>query len=789
MRLSGISWGIVLSAAIVSVATAAERFEPAERAGRHPIEMDKPAQDFFEGAVLGNGAMGAIVRTRPDSVFINFGHNDVWDIRVAEENRDKLVPFDEIWARLKRGTDEDKAWFADYCGMARENYAKPYPRPWPCGSLLLGFDRRRAEVLGHRVSIDTGLCEVFFTVDGRPERLEVFADMAADRLWLRMVDQAGRPVAGPFNRVRLMPEPGMKTTFDSMADTLSFHQVLPVLGDARKKDKALRAMARVSGKVEPGFESAGPFVACAELTHGMATGIPEQLTALPPEPTVAQFEAVARAARASWKEYWNRSGVKLADDELERIWYRNLYFLNCSVKPGVTCPGLFANWSYRDIGTAWHGDYHTNYNVQQPFWVTFSSNRVDKHLPYVELVHFLLPISRDWARNHYRLPGAFFPHSAYPVEMTMMPYPVPTWGAEVCETPWVVQSLWWHYLYTMDREFLKSRLFEPIREAVRFMNAYMRRPDAHGPQWGDDKYHIYPTVVPELHGMKADPRYNADCNVDLALTKFVFKAYLQACEILEIAGQEAKLMAEVREILDHFPDYPTVQSDRGTVFVSAAAESPDQVYNTPNPLVSVFPGEDIGLHSPKELLDVAINTWRNHLNEGGNDVVSLNLQGARLGMLDLERFKRQVRYCMMPNGVYNDMVLQAGGRYRDDTDYGFMARMGIWFENFSLPAVINECLLQGYTGELRLFPNWPADKDAIFQDLRAAGAFLVSAEHENGKTAWIRVKSEVGGELRVINPWPGDVAVTRNETSTRMSGSVLRLETKPNEVVLFAVDN
>ena len=51
---------------------------------------------------------------------------------------------------------------------------------------------------------------------------------------------------------------------------------------------------------------------------------------------------------------------------------------------------------------------------------------------------------------------AFFPHSAYPVEMTMMPYPVPTWGAELCETPWVVQSLWWHYLYTMDKEFLRA---------------------------------------------------------------------------------------------------------------------------------------------------------------------------------------------------------------------------------------------------------------------------------------------------------------------------------------------
>ena len=64
-----------------------------------------------------------------------------------------------------------------------------------------------------------------------------------------------------------------------------------------------------------------------------------------------------------------------------------------------------------------------------------------------------------------------------------------------------MQSLWWHYLYTQDKDFLASRAFEPIRQAVLFLVAYMRRPEAHGPQWEDDKYHIYPTVPPELYGL------------------------------------------------------------------------------------------------------------------------------------------------------------------------------------------------------------------------------------------------------------------------------------------------
>jgi hypothetical protein len=723
--------------------------------------------------------MGVIVCTRPDAVVLYFGHNDVWDIRVAEDNKDKLVSFEELWTRVKRDTPEDRAWFNEYCRMARENYAKPYPRPWPCGSVILGFDRRLAEVLGHRVRIDEGTCEVFFLVnEDQPATLKVFPDMVFDRLWMRMVDGAGSPVSAPFDRVRLIPESGMATTTYSTSNTLSFRQVLPVLGDAREKDKALGVSFRVNGEITPRLKSDGPFVACVQLDTGLDQDVPQGSAAVA-EPTSEEYEAARRESDNIWHEYWSRSGVKLDDEFLERTWYRNMYFLNCSVRPGTTCPGLFANWSHQKIGTAWHGDYHTNYNLQQPFWVTFSSNQVAKHLSYVDLVHFLLPVSQAWARDFYQLPGAFFPHSAYPVEMTMMPYPVPTWGAEVCETPWVVQSLWWHYLYTMDQGFLRDRAFTPIKQAVLFLNAYMRRPEAHGPQWKDDCYHIYPTVVPELHGLKPDPDFCADCIVDLTLTKFVFKAYLQACEILGIKAQEAELMGDVREVLDHFPPYPVVPSQRGPVFVSVAGESPEQVYNTPNSLTPVFPGEDIGLHSPPEVREIAINTWHNQRNEGGTELVFLNLQAARLGVLDLEKFKRQVNYCLMPNGTCTDRVLQIGGRYRDETSFDYLARMGIWFENFALPVVINECLFQSYTGQLRFFPNWPKDKDATFQDLRAVGAFLVSASISGGRVGWVRIKAEAGGECRLRNPWPCAEAVLylNGEERATLSGALLRFET------------
>ncbi|MDR6878279.1 glycosyl hydrolase family 95 catalytic domain-containing protein [Bacillus sp. 3255] len=790
---------------------------PTEQAKRHGIVHDKPAPDFFEGALMGNGGLGAVVTTRPDAVVIHFGHNNVWDIRIAEDNADKIGTFQDVFEQLKQipqelDTFQEHAWYREYCDMTQENYRKPYPRPMPCGSLLLGYDRRRAEVLGHKVHIHDGLCEVYMKADAAEVTLQLFIEPDTDRMWLRLVaagTEAGAAggaagdsasMRGVFDRIKLIPDPDTPKVFapaekaaSAELGQLFFRQTLPFTpegGTGHPKDKAFRLAVRTAEAIAPAHNvkdgvqasllGTEDFLVCVELAEGADTAVSKGLTVLHAPAAEGWVEAYA-ACRSSWADYWSRSGVKLGDEFLERIWYWNLYFYHCSVKPEATCPGLFANWSYRSIGSEWHGDYHMNYNTQQPFWLAFSSNHVDKHLAYVNMVDHILPVSRKWAKDYYGMRGAYYPHSAYPVEMNLMPYPVPHWGWEVCETPWTVQSLWWHYLYTMDREFLANRAFVPMKEAVLFMADYMDRPDTHGEAWGDDRYHVYPTVVPELYELTPGFKRNYDCLVDLTLTKFLFHAYAEACKVLGVEQEEAELLGSVRKLLRQFPEYPTAESRRGTVFVSVPGEDPEVVYNTPNGIMTIFPGEEHGLHSPEDQYRIAVNSYWNHRNEGGNELVFYHLAGARLGQLDLERFKRQISYCMLPNGTCTDRVLLSGGRYSDTLSFDFMRRVGVWFENFALPVVINECLLQSYNGILRFFPNWPAEQEAEFATLRAVGAFLVSASFSGGEVRWVEIESEAGAALKLYNPWPQGAVCRMAGGESTIHADVIELPTSPGD--------
>jgi hypothetical protein len=181
------------------------------------------------------------------------------------------------------------------------------------------------------------------------------------------------------------------------------------------------------------------------------------------------------------------------------------------------------------------------------------------------------------------------------------------------------------------------------------------------------------------------------------------------------------------------------------------------------------------------------NSKRNHRNEGGNELVFQNLQAARIGMLDLEAFKREIKYNLVPNGTFSNNTLQGHGRYNDNTNNYYMINMGVWFENFALPVVINECMLQSYNGTIRLFPNWPENKEAEFQTLRAAGGFLVSCKYKDGIVEKLFIESEKGGAVRLYNPWPDNVEVLLNgEVFVRESG-VLEFETIEGQELIFEV--
>ena len=68
-------------------------------------------------------------------------------------------------------------------------------------------------------------------------------------------------------------------------------------------------------------------------------------------------------------------------------------------------------------------------------------------------------------------------------------------------------------------------------------------------------------------------------------------------------------------------------------------------------------------------------------------------------------------------------------------------------------AAINEMLLQSWGGKLRILPAIPeAWADVSFENLRAEGALLVSAQRRGGRVTRLLIHSEKGGEVKLVYP-------------------------------------
>ena len=109
--------------------------------------------------------------------------------------------------------------------------------------------------------------------------------------------------------------------------------------------------------------------------------------------------------------------------------------------------------------------------------------------------------------------------------------------------------------------------------------------------------------------------------------------------------------------------------------------------------------------------------------------------------------------------------------------------------------IVQDMLIQSWSdpakdepGLIRIFPALPsAWKEVEFHDLRAEGAFLVSAKRTAGETDWVRIKSLVGGLCRVR---PGLGTKVRLQSDHRLnfkqvSPEIYEMDMKKNDEALL----
>lgn len=73
-------------------------------------------------------------------------------------------------------------------------------------------------------------------------------------------------------------------------------------------------------------------------------------------------------------------------------------------------------------------------------------------------------------------------------------------------------------------------------------------------------------------------------------------------------------------------------------------------------------------------------------------------------------------------------------------------------------AGLQEMLLASYNDVIEIMPAVPASwQKASFRGLRAEGAFIVSAQRQDGRITQVEIVAERGGVLKMKNPFSGKI--------------------------------
>jgi hypothetical protein len=708
-----------------------------ERAAITLSTLDSPINDAL---LIGNGDLNALVFAEGDDLVIRITKNDVWDARL-ESALDPPIPTLDRLLELGNGAWENREYILPEGSTWKgpdSYHAHPYPCPRACGvlrvegaatpPLVAKLDLRRARVDVYSASgkhtihipIDTNAVIVERTDGIVSCKLEPIASNELPPLESGESKQATwilQQIPGDLDW------PGMSFSVAlSQYEGRAAAAVVTSLESETPQEPATKlAGFSILPEVEDPFRIPGG--------SGSQASIPVQ---------------IAGHHEAAWEAFWQRSGIQLSDEVLERVWYRNLYFLRCVTKPGVISTGLFAG--LLDDKPAWHGDYHTNYNIQQTYWSAYAANQCELTEPYDRLITEYLPRARWMARTIFDMNGAYIPHVLFAYEP---PDPAAckspggrqyihhVWGFTQGVNGFSVQPLWWHYKYYPDTGFLRDVAYPAVRDVADFQAEFVARCERRG-----DRVELAPTVSPEHWGWTQGFEKNRNCTFDIAMFRYIFEAAIEGATTLGIDADKAEQWRAAEALL---PDYP-VWNEGPNVVVDVEGAPPIE-YNIPVPTTPVFPGDVVTAASPEPERALFTNTLQHLKHNGNNAPIMLAVARARLATPDARDWLHtELAWRERRNGTLSFNRLDPRYRFND---------FGHYTEMFGAALPVMELLLQSVGDVVRLFPAWPSHLPASFSSLRAQGGFLVSADFADGAVGNLRIECTAEGEstLRIVMPW------------------------------------
>ena len=738
---------------------------------QHDLVFDKPVERWDEAIPLGNGMMGILVWGDGHPLKLSLDRADLWDKRPVEEWESPDYNYETMRKWVKEGRIEDlhRLYELPY----RNN---PGPTKIPAGRIeiyfpdgvSLKYSRLSLKDAAAVVEMSDGTKLKIFqhatdpvgvlSISGCEKLPEIklvapkFGGFCNDGKKFNSLDTGELARLGYQNPEEIQNENGQSFQQQGWGD----FKFAVATSWERKENKNWE----LSWSIASSNETENPLVIAQKRTE---------------EALHKGCNNLEKSHLTWWKNYWNQARIFVPNPVIERQWFLETYKFGSAARRGAPPITLQAVWT-ADEGKIppWKGDYHHDLNTELSYWPCYSGNHLEEGLSFLDWLWETLPEAHKYTQKFFGKPGICFPMTADIEGKQMGGWHQYTHSATIAA--WLAHHFYLHWRYSMDKEFLKERAYPYLKQAAIFLEAITEK-DKNG------KRFLPLSSSPEINDNRLEAWLPPTSNYDLALMWWLFSSSAELAAELNIKEDQQHWLSVLKE----FPDFAFSPED-GRLLVAPNLPLKESHRHFSH-LMAIHPlglfqweggesSQKVIRGALDELDRLGTDYWTGYSFSWLANMAARGKDGTRAEKA-LEIFSKA--FCSQNSFHLNGDQSKSGYSrftYRHFTLEG----------NMAAAAGVQEMLLQSYGGIIRIFPAIPESwKDVGFYQLRAEGAFLVSAKRKSGNLKKVEIISEKGGKLEIENPFADQNFKVRTQKAipVKSEGRLLKFNCQSGGKVVF----